>query len=438
MSSPLMVIAVPTFGTVSTDWAQSFAYIQKPLGAVVTTLFDARQGVSIADKRNACVAAAIESGARTLLFIGDDVFVPNDIVLKMLDWWRKGYKAVTGVYWTKGAPMQPYIWKGYLDGPYFNWKAGEFFEIDWAGCDCLLLDLDMMREHSGPWFSLDYSMYSYKDAPAPSAGPRIQATTEDLYFYIEKLKRNGVKLWCDSSIQCLHEDRNTRSKWGLVAGMPQAGGEPPEIKGKLIADIGASNIPQPLDQFNTVIRFDSDPQCKPDYLCDVRKIPAEDCSFDVAHASHVLEHLPMADALPTVIEWSRIIKDGGELIIRVPNLKWTAKYILDGTLSEYMYQTLYGRQTNEGEYHRNGFTIETMTSLLKMVPGLVDIKVEEISPDPNGICSEVRGTAKRKIEGVPSVKDSWDELQKKETDETPVIHGTPVCCGTTCECEQTE
>ena len=299
---PLAILAIPTFGTVSTGWTQQFKHIQNQLGSVIVDMFDERPGVNIAEKRNHAVSHAINTDARTLIFLGDDVFPPLNFVLQFLDWWRRGYKAVTGVYWTKNLPLQPYLWKGYLDGPFFDWKAGEFVPIDWAGCDCLMLDVQMLRDMGGPWFSLDYNMFPNQNQD-PLA-PQCQATTEDLFFY-SRLKEQKVQLWADTSMQCLHEDRQSHVRYGLVPGMPQwPDTEIPAInpvqsdglpQGLLIADIGASGAPQPLDQKNKVVRFDIDPSLphidvppdtiisfgpetdiRPTYRCDVRKIPAGD------------------------------------------------------------------------------------------------------------------------------------------------------------------
>lgn len=423
-----MTIAVPTFGTVSTAWCQHYSYLQKPLGAVVTSIFDERPSASVAEKRNTCVRHAIENGSKTLLFIGDDVFVPGDIVLRMLDWWRKGYKAVTGVYWTKGAPLQPYIWRGYLEGAYFDWKAGEFFEIDWAGCDCLLLDVEMLKQMPEPWFSLDYNMFPNSHLKEnPNAGA-AQATTEDLFFYTERLKKAGVKLYCDSSIQCLHEDRATRQRWGLTPDMPQAGAPEPEEQGLLIADIGSSNIPQPLDQKNRVVRFDGDASAKPDYLCDIRKIPAGDAVFDMVNASHCLEHLPVNDLAGALHEWARILKPDGKLKVKVPNLRWSAKKLLDpGRPHPYIIQTVYGRQTSPGEFHYIGFVTETLEELARSCPLIKDIEVTGTQPDEQGFPTELTLTAKRALSLPISTADTFAELtekQKEQTDET-VPHPVP-------------
>jgi len=52
---------------------------------------------------------------------------------------------ITGVYWTKTYPPEPYLFNGLLKGTYRDWVAGEFFDIDIAGCDCLLIETAMLK-----------------------------------------------------------------------------------------------------------------------------------------------------------------------------------------------------------------------------------------------------------------------------------------------------
>jgi len=352
----LCLIAVPTFGKISPSWAQRFFYMEKPLGHVCPEVFDGST-LNIAEKRNNAIHKAIELGAKTVLFIGDDVHIPQETLLQMLKHWRNGHKAITGIYWTKQHLPQPYIWRGYLEGPFYDWKVGDFFEIDWAGCDCLLLDVEMLKKIPEPWFSLDYDM------SFDGSGGWQMCPTEDLYFYA-KMKDAGFKLMCDAAIQCLHEDRASGLMYGVTDGMPQADREYlHDIKGKLVADIGCGNSIYTDYQGNTVVRFDSDESCKPDHICDVRSLSVESELFDIAQANHVLEHLPLSDIESTLLEWVRILKVGGELTIRVPNIAYAAKKIIEDSFffdprwpHPYELLMVYGSQDAPGMFHQSGFT----------------------------------------------------------------------------------
>jgi predicted SAM-dependent methyltransferase len=58
----------------------------------------------------------------------------------------------------------------------------------------------------------------------------------------------------------------------------------------------------------------------PDIRADVRALPVMDDTVDEAIAIHVLEHLPRWEAPKALIEWRRVLKPGGRLIVELPNL----------------------------------------------------------------------------------------------------------------------
>lgn len=418
----LCLIAVPTFGKVSPAWAQRFFYMEKPLGHVCPEIFDGSP-LNIAEKRNNAIRKAIELGAKTVLFIGDDVHVPQETLLQMLKHWRNGHKAVTGVYWTKQALPQPYIWKGYLDGPFYDWKAGDFFPIDWAGCDCLLLDVEMLKSIPEPWFSLEYDM-SFDGSGGWQCCP-----TEDLYFYA-KLKDACIQLMCDAAIQCLHEDRTTGMLYGLCDGMPQKSRDyEAKMQGKVIADIGCGNSVYPDYQGNTVVRFDANPACNPDHICDVRQLSVVDERFDLAHAAHVLEHLPIGDVGPTLKEWLRVVKIGGQLVVKVPNLQYAAKKLIEDELytmdarwpHPYELLMVYGSQDGPGMYHQSGFTPNLLKRIVETHIGkLCTFTVEGSELTESGEATELTLIATKTLgkEKPKCVAKSFQETEQSH--EVPV------------------
>lgn len=418
---PLIAIGVPTWGKVSIGWSQSYRHLGGPLGANTLELAPV-VGKPIAQARNELMQAAIDNGAHFLFMLGDDVLCPADTIIKMLQrMWDDPEKAlITGMYWTKHWPTQPYIWRGVQRGPYMDWKYGEFFEADYAGCDCLLIRLSDEIKALGPeWFSTDWK-WNREDGPALIA-------TEDFFFYT-KTRKAGIKLWCDSTVQCIHEDRNSGIQFALTTDMPQYSGKPemdlpeaatdaaPLVK---LADIGCgSSNPYfgHADQVK-VVRFDANEKVEPDYRCDIRRLPVADQSFDVVHSRHVLEHFGRDEVIDVLKEWTRILRVGGEFRISVPNLMHAITQIVAmeheiAPVDPYPWWQLYGRQDDENDFHHNGFTPRRMRLLLECLGIFEDIEVE--TKDGEGDLNIYAKAVKVRHLEPHALLPEWGVIQEEE------------------------
>lgn len=364
------------------NWIEALANLHMPLGSTMERYWVA--DLPIAEARNRICAEAVRGGFDAVFMLGDDVLAPANTLLAMLARLGRTYPTpeggaarcdmVTGVYWTKTYPAFPYLWRGLLDGPYTDWRAGELVAVDFAGCDCLMVTTDALRRMGEPYFSTDY------DWGGDITPPRHP--TEDFYFFA-RARAAGLRLWADTDLQCLHEDRATGAYFGLTKDMPQAGGTPDDADGgRVIAELGAGTWCRTYGDGCTVVRFDIDEATRPDVRCDVRALPAAHFGrYDVVHAHHVLEHLPYPDTATTLAHWTRLLRPGGELRVRVPNLAHAMRTLLDpeapGERKEYAFQQLYGTQTNEWQAHKQGFTAEGLGRLLGAVPGLAGVRVVE-------------------------------------------------------------
>lgn len=100
----------------------------------------------------------------------------------------------------------------------------------------------------------------------------------------------------------------------------------------------------------------------PDLVADIRKLdmlPSE--YYDEIIAQDCLEHFPRCDTEPALSEWSRLLKPGGVLKLRVPNLigllelfSWEEKQSIEKQKT--LVQCLFGTQAYEGDWHLTGFT----------------------------------------------------------------------------------
>ena len=308
---PHIVIGLPTLtqSKVTMNWAQGYRHIQGMLGCTSGEIIVVDE--TIAEARNKIIDMAIERKADYLFFLSDDVIPPSDVLVKLH---QRRTDLVTGVYWTKQYPSTPYLWKE--DGiktAYMDWKLGEYFEVQYAGVDCLLIDMSIFKKLKKPYFSTNWSYF--KDTPPSSF------ITEDFYFY-EKCKHAGIKLMCDSSIQCLHENRETGEQFGLTMDMSQALPNVKNIKTfskKKYADIRTLGQTPMRFRGKVIHRFDSREKLKPYRRTDLRLIPAESETYDYVLAENSLEYFEKCEALKLIREWMRITKIGGIFEINVPN-----------------------------------------------------------------------------------------------------------------------
>jgi SAM-dependent methyltransferase len=67
-----------------------------------------------------------------------------------------------------------------------------------------------------------------------------------------------------------------------------------------------------------------------DYILNASaRLPFDENTFEIVHASHVLEHIPWYQVEDTLKEWIRIIKPGGHLEVCVPDGLKICKILVD-------------------------------------------------------------------------------------------------------------
>lgn len=318
--NPLVLIGIPTLEKqpISWEWSDAYASLQLPLGCS-----HVRQRVEnelVGNARNIIAQRALDLGADYVLYIADDVIPPPNIYDLLA---RHKKQMVTGVYWTKSFPHSPYIWNGLQRGPHTDWKYGEFFKIDWAGVDALLVHTDVFRTVPYPWFSHEWTFDEDR--------PGIPLATEDLFFYT-KARKYGIELWCDAACQCLHQDRATKNKYGLSPDMPQHEAykavAPAQEEKLYVAHISIDQKPEYPIAGSVVKWFCMEPSLQPHIVCDVRAIPEAAETFDTVIVKDVLQHYFHWEAQPLLKEWARILKVGGAIQLEVPDVMWAAHELI--------------------------------------------------------------------------------------------------------------
>lgn len=87
------------------------------------------------------------------------------------------------------------------------------------------------------------------------------------------------------------------------------------------------------------------------------------------YASHVLEHLAHRNELPKALaEIRRVLQPGGKLYVSVPDLEFLCNLFLrPGLPVEYKIRVtimLFGMQSNEHDFHKFAFSLDTMAQFL--------------------------------------------------------------------------
>ena len=124
------------------------------------------------------------------------------------------------------------------------------------------------------------------------------------------------------------------------------------------------------------VRFDIDKDVHPDILGDMTDMSVlPDNSVDAIFSSHNLEHLFAHQVAGALSEFNRVLKDGGFLLITMPDIETVAGYVARGQLEEELYRSpagpispldiLYGfgRAIANGNHfmaHKTGFTAKSL------------------------------------------------------------------------------
>ena len=112
------------------------------------------------------------------------------------------------------------------------------------------------------------------------------------------------------------------------------------------------------------INFDERALPTVDKVGDVRALPFDDESFDYILASDIIEHFPIAETPSVLAEWRRVLKVGGIIELRLPNLHAITKDYLKRCgenrstgepMAHYFSWLLYGGQDYPGNFHYVGF-----------------------------------------------------------------------------------
>jgi hypothetical protein len=148
--------------------------------------------------RNYIIDRAIESGAKYLLFIGEDTVLPYngfDILHKTAE--ANPNTVVVGVYYIKLSNAMIMVRKNdHIIIP--NVDPGQLIEAWQTGMDVMLIPIDILKRMKEEEPELPFCCIGNGIDGLPFIG-------ED-NFFVYRLRKMGVKLLVNTDVQCLHMD----------------------------------------------------------------------------------------------------------------------------------------------------------------------------------------------------------------------------------------
>jgi predicted SAM-dependent methyltransferase len=349
-------LCIPLSGRpVPSAWAFTLAQLDPPIN--FNHFFHVVEGKPVDEARNMMCSWAIENKLKYMFFLDEDTVPPTYTLRRLIFMMENNPQmdVLGGVYFSKCETPAPLVFKEAGMGSYWDWKVGELFQVWGIGMGCTLINTQIFDKLQEPYF------LTIKGDASVDGVSYGEAWTEDLYF-CEKVKKAGGRIFADSSIICDHYDVNTGKVYTLPPNSKPAIRRS-SVGNKKIIDLGCGQVATVMPE-GTPVRVDLSEYVNADYRCDVRALPFANESFDIAYSSHTLEHFPREGVSAVLDEWLRILKPGGELRLVVPDLAFAAKHILDGSVDKNVMNVLYGAQDYRTNYHRTGFTKETLSKLL--------------------------------------------------------------------------
>jgi len=360
--------------------------------------------------RNYLIEQALTSGAKYMLFIGEDTVLPYDGFKVLHETAEKNPDAVvTGVYYIKCSDAMIMVRnKDWITIP--NVDPGQLIEAWQTGMDVMMIPISILQAMKDEAPDLPFTCIGN------NINDEIPFIGED-NFFVHRLHKRGTKLLVNTDVQCLHMDLAS----GLYTAHPSVDlknyytnikpTRPLTLDDKEFIDRRwADRLPEGTGSYKSVIAklLEEGQPIKfnmgcgrdrlPGYLGvdmhsdtadikqDIMKLDLPEQCADEIFASHLIEHIPQHRA-PSVLEkWLNTLKEGGMLVLETPDLAGLCKDYLeqDGADQHMTAMCIYGahvdRITPETQEkgalspHLWGYTPKSLADLCTAV-GFKDIKI---------------------------------------------------------------
>lgn len=213
-----ILIATPTLGLVRVEWTAARYGQPMPCNWSHTTGFISLHpiGYLVAHAQNVAVQTMIDRNCEWLFLLEDDVVLPRGAFLQLDAYMQEPVTpVVSGLYYTKAVPPEPYVFKDPGTGYYKDWKLGDKIWTDGVVTGCLLIHSSLLRVMYEE--SEEYSVPQGKELKRVR---RVFETPRSVYFSEDatsfELNVGTSDLnWCQRVIE---QDVLKRAGWPKVAG----------------------------------------------------------------------------------------------------------------------------------------------------------------------------------------------------------------------------
>jgi hypothetical protein len=363
--------------------------------------------------RNYLIEQALTSGAKYLLFIGEDTVLPYNGFKVLHETAEKNPDAVvTGVYYIKCSDAMIMVRNGnWITIP--NVDPGQLIEAWQTGMDVMMIPISLLQKMKDEAPDLPFTCIG-----SQIDGPKgvIPFIGED-NFFVHRLHKRGTKLLVNTDVQCLHMDlasgmytahpsvelknyyTNIKPTRPLTLDdkefidrrwhdrLPEGTGSYKSVIAKLLEEGQPIkfNMGCGRDRIDGYLGVDMHSDTA-DIKQDIMKLDLPEQCADEIFASHVIEHIPEHRAPKVLEKWLATLKDGGMLVMETPDLAGLCKDYLeqDGADQHMTAMCIYGahvdRITPETQEkgalspHLWGYTPKSLADLCTAV-GFKDIKI---------------------------------------------------------------
>lgn len=300
----------------------------------------------LTNPKNLGFAASVNRGLEAakgdvLLLLNDDIVWVQPTLKRIEEFFEKdaAFGILGGMLWYPGTKKLQHA------GMQFDPKTKSFYHIKQKPKSGYMICV------TGAFFAITRACYNN----VGKFDEKYFLACEDTDYCLRAWEK-GFDVYLDTTIQAIHEEGATRGKtiqekknfktWTQAEQKGIASFRASldvrkitllrnEIRhlnnGPLKVEVGSGYNPQPGYKHLDIRK--GLPQL--DFVCDFTKdrLPFEDGEVDDLLANHVIEHIPFRKLGFVVSEWARVLKSGGKITLRTPNLRFICEKYLKGEMT---------------------------------------------------------------------------------------------------------